>query len=163
MLRMIQDGDVNSGFGGKHALDEICQWLGLQGDVEHPLVPSLDGPPHAFAKIVDSTPICQSDHPIVVHAEKVGAYHRGAGLALIEDMVGITLAVSREVLVSVVVGGDVCCDSQRSRQRIGFETPIAWMHGYGGGTCGVVTVQQGSHETVGGNTPIVEGEVGPLL
>ena len=154
-----QHADVHQRLVGEIALDEIGVGLRLERDVEHALRPSFLWPAIAFAQVVNHTPVSQSQHLVEVHLEVVRTHHRRVGLALIENHMGETLAVAREIHISVVVGGDVCLMHERCRQRVGVDVAATRVHGHCDGPLLVVAFQQLLLHPVGRHAPVSVGQV----
>ena len=147
----------------KHTLHEISIRLWLERKVEHTLIPSLDRPSHTLAQIIDGTPISQTQHLVTVHLIEVWSHRSHTRLTLIEGLFRITLHITREVHIAIVVGVYLGCHRQIGRNGIGLDVAVAGMHRHGRQSGIVITVQQLLLDFIGGNAPIIERQIAVLL
>ena len=150
-------------FFREHTLHEISIRLWLERKIEHTLVPSFYRPSHTLTEIIDGSPIGQSEYLIAVHLIEIWSHSCHARLTLIEGLFRITLHITREVHIAVVVRIHFCCHSQVGRNRISLQVAITGMHRHGGESGIVITVQQFLLEFISRHAPIIKRQVAVLL
>ena len=161
---LVDDGDMNHRlFGHEHGLHEEGLGLGFQRDVEHTLCPSFRGPSLALAKIVDGTPVSQTNHFVEIHGKEVLAHRCCGGFALVERHPREATAIAGEIHVTVVVGLNVGLQGEVAGQRVSLPIAVARVHGDGDEPRGVVAVNQRFHQFIHRHPKIVERLVGILL
>ena len=154
---------MNGWLVSKHALHEISIWLWLKRKVEHTLIPTLDRPSHTLAQVIDGSPISQTQHLVTVHLIEVWSHRSHTRLALIEGLFRITLHITREVHIAIVVGVYLGSHRQISRDRICLDVAVAGMHGNGRQSGIIITVQQFLLEFISRHAPIIKRQVAVLL
>ena len=92
----------------------------MQRQVENTLIPALNRPSHTLAKVIDGSPICQSEDLVTVHLIEVRTHRSRARLTLIERLFWIALHVAREVHIPIIIGIHFGSHSQIGRNRIGI-------------------------------------------
>ena len=161
--RLLDDADMNSRFVAEHTLHEIGIGLGLQGEVEHALVPAFHGPAETLAQIVDGSPVGQSHHAVKVHLVEVRSHAACIGLALIEHLLRVTFHVTGEVHITVVVGVHLRLHGQVGRDAVRLNVAVTGVHGHGGQSRVIVAVEQFLLQLISCHAPIVERQVAVLL
>ena len=164
VLLAVDDGDVHQRFFGlEEALHVVSLRFWLQRDVEDTLSPAFVGPSLRLSEVVDCPPVSQSDNLVEVHFEEILSHGGYGSLALVELHPRETASVAREIHITVVVRLHICLHGEVGRQRIGVPIAVAWMHGHGDQTGGIVSLYERPHELIHGDAEVVERLIGVLL
>ena len=139
---IVDDGDVyQQFFWFQERLHEKSFGLRFEGDIEHALRPTLCGPSLTLAEVVDGSPVGQAYHLVKIHLKEVRTHVGHVGLALVERHPGEPPSVAGEVHIAVVVRLYVGDHRQVVGQGIGIPVTVAWVHGHGHKSGGVVALQ----------------------
>ena len=143
----------------EESLHEIGIGLRLKRDIKYPLIPTLYRPPHTLTKIINSTPIGESDDLITIHLEEIRSHGCHTRLTLVECLFWISAAITGEIHIAVVVGVDLGSYGKVGGNGVCINIAVARMHGDCRQTAVVITAEQFTLQLIGRHTPIVERQV----